>query len=135
MLTSTKNLSPELFTNPVPAAFPDAVEDWKARKGQCAVPFDIIILTQTPQESEMDLLLDYGAEPVASYAQNARIYRLKDNRFCILACSDSVIANAPGDVTFWNWWARGPMPSFSDLTEKTAIMHKLAELELARKVA
>lgn len=110
-----------------------APTDWTLRKSKDKYPFDIIVLTQTPVESELDLLFDYGAEPAAKFGGDARIYRLKDNRFAVMAMSPDALNGAPGEMEFWNWWGKTAMPSFSDLTTAREIGHKIEQLNFMSK--
>lgn len=109
-----------------------APTDWALRKGQHKYPFDVIVITQTPVESEFDLLFDHGAEPAAKFGEDARIYRLKDNRFAVMSLSPDAMNNAPDGIEFWNWWAKTMQPSFSDLTTAREIGHKIEQLEFLR---
>lgn len=110
-----------------------APTDWTMRKGNTKYPFDIVILTQTPVESEQDILLDHGGEPAARLGKDARIYRLNDNRFAVMALSPSALMSPPDHVEFWNWWAKTPMPSFSDLTVAKEIGDKISQLQFMRE--
>jgi hypothetical protein len=110
-----------------------APTDWALRKADAQYPFDVIVITQTPVESEFDLLFDHGAEPAAKFGEDARIYRLKDNRFAVMSLSPDAMLNAPDGIEFWNWWAKTMQPSFSDLTTAREIGQKIEQLEFLRK--
>ncbi len=132
-MTPSKKSPRKTAVSTVERAHDHAPTDWSIRKGKEKVPFDIVILTQTPIESEQDILLDHGGEPAAKFGGDARIYRLRDNRFAIMSLSPSALSSPPDHLEFWNWWARTPMPSFSDLTGAKEISDKITQLQFMRE--
>jgi hypothetical protein len=134
-MTPSKKPSAKLPHASIERLHDHAPTDWEMRKGDSAYPFDIVVLTQTPVESEFDLLFDHGAEPAATFHGNSRIYRLKDNRFAVMSVSTGTLNSPPDHIEFWNWWGRTHQPSFSDLTTAREIGHKIEQLEFLRQSA
>lgn len=132
MTPSQKSL-PKTKSASIKRAYDHAPTDWRVRKADSPYPFDIVVITQTPIESELDLMFEHGAEPAAVFHGDARIYRLKDNRFAVMSLSPGAINNPPEGIEFWNWWARTMNPSFADLTTSREIGHKIEQLEFLRQ--
>lgn len=124
-------MKPSLTSSPgtTPNTDEHAPTDWVNRKGNDLVPFDIVILTQTPIESELDILLEHGGEPAAKYGEESRIYRLKDGRFAVMSSTLSVLNGAPPELEFWNWWAKTQTPSFSDLSTAREIDERIGKVK------
>ncbi len=132
-MTPSKKSQPKTRSPSTVNTSPHAPTDWETRKSQSRLPFDIVIITQTPIESEMDILFDHGGEPAAKYKGDARIYRLRDGRFAIMALDKSALINPPPELEFWNWWGRTTTPSFSDLTTAREIDHLIEQIEFMKE--